>query len=240
VPWQTGGLSKVPPGPQQGRLASWCRGSAHARDRVARAVQTLVVWWSIRGGVHVAPHSHPNEQIVRMLKGKMRTAGLRPGRCRGHSGKSDHEAWFREDTEVIASARGLSTRRQTRLHEQGLNSPLRLLSPSERAHVQFAPRCAPRCERGSSLESKHRCRLGGDCANLFRPPRADDHRVTSNRSSEGNAHWRKVGDGAQTNRVDAAKLLKPLALPRGLEAPHPKIDRPPPREKELLSARLAS
>jgi hypothetical protein len=65
--------------------------------------------------------------------------------------------------------------------------------------------------------SKHQCRLGGDCADLFWPPRADDHRVTSNRSSEGNAHWRKVGDGAQTNRLDAAKLLKPLALPRGLE-----------------------
>ena len=170
MPWQTGGLSRVPPGPQQGRLASWCRGSAHARDRVARAVQTLVVWWSMRGGVHVAPHSHPNEQIVWMLKGKMRTAGLRPGRCRGHSGR------YRSRGMVPRRHRGnrfLRASARVRLHEQGLNSPLRLLSPSERAHVQFAPRCAPRCERGSSLESKHRCRLGGDCANLFRPPRVD-------------------------------------------------------------------
>jgi hypothetical protein len=210
-----------------------------------RGIELLVRYrpWLFGGASGVASMSR---RIVTQMS---RSCGCSRARCEQRvcgpgdvvviPGGTDHEAWFREDTEVIASARGLSTRRQTRLHEQGLNSPLRLLS-SERAHVQFAPRCAPRCERGSSLESKHRCRLGGDCANLFRPPRADDHRVTSNRSSEGNAHWRKVGDGAQTNRVDAAKLLKPLALPRGLEAPHPKIDRPPPREKELLSARLAS
>jgi quercetin dioxygenase-like cupin family protein len=29
------------------------------------------VWWSIEAGVHVEPHSHTNEQIVWMLKGKM-------------------------------------------------------------------------------------------------------------------------------------------------------------------------
>jgi len=31
--------------------------------------------------------------------------------------------------------------------------------------------------------SKHRCQLGGDCANR-RPPRADDRRVVSNQSSK--------------------------------------------------------
>ena len=31
--------------------------------------------------------------------------------------------------------------------------------------------------------SKHRCQLGGDCANL-RPPRADDRGVASNQSSK--------------------------------------------------------
>jgi len=65
--------------------------------------------------------------------------------------------------------------------------------------------------------SKHQCRLGGDCADLFRPSRADDHRVTSNRSSKGNVHWRKVGDGGATHSFDAAKMLKQLTLPRGLE-----------------------
>jgi hypothetical protein len=31
----------------------------------------MIVWWSIRAGVHVESHSHTNEQIVWMLKGKM-------------------------------------------------------------------------------------------------------------------------------------------------------------------------
>ena len=31
----------------------------------------MIVWWSIGAGVHVESHSHPNEQIVWMLKGKM-------------------------------------------------------------------------------------------------------------------------------------------------------------------------
>ena len=33
--------------------------------------QGMIVWWSIGAGVHVEPHSHANEQIVWMLKGKM-------------------------------------------------------------------------------------------------------------------------------------------------------------------------
>ena len=153
-PGRRGACPKYPPGPQQGRLASWCRGSAHARDRVARAVQTLVVWWSIRGGVHVAPHSHPNEQIVRMLKGKMRTAGLRPGRCRGHSGRYRSRGMVprrhRGNRFLCASSRRLPAWRQTRVHERRLNSSL---PASSDAHGQFAPRGAPRCERGSFLES---------------------------------------------------------------------------------------
>src|SRR5215510_5544820 len=119
----------------------------------------------------------------------------------------------RGDRFLCASARGLSTRRQTRLHERGLNSPLRLLSPPDRAHVQFAPRC----ERGSSLESKHRCRLGGDCANLFRPPRVDDHGVTSNRPSEATSIGEKLEMAPRGSKFNTAKLLKLLALPRGLE-----------------------
>ena len=29
------------------------------------------MWWSIGAGIHVEPHSHANEQIVWMLKGRM-------------------------------------------------------------------------------------------------------------------------------------------------------------------------
>ena len=39
---------------------------ASVRDRICQRV-----WWSIGADVHVEPHSHPNEQIVWMLKGKM-------------------------------------------------------------------------------------------------------------------------------------------------------------------------
>ena len=66
-------------------------------------------------GVHVEPHSHANEQIAWMFKGKMEF----------RLGSEQHEAWSREDTEVIdffrASAGRLPTWRQTRLHERGLN-----------------------------------------------------------------------------------------------------------------------
>jgi quercetin dioxygenase-like cupin family protein len=154
--------------------------------RILSGDQGMLVWWSIGAGVHVEPHSHANEQIVWMLKGKMefhlggeqRVCG--PGDAVVIPGGTEHEAWFREDTEVIdffAPPRD-NFLLGALLHERRLNSSLRLLT--DRAHVQFAPRGAPRCERGSSLESKHRCRLGGDCANRFRPPRADDHSVTSN------------------------------------------------------------
>jgi quercetin dioxygenase-like cupin family protein len=39
--------------------------------RILSGDQGMLVWWSIEAGVHVEPHSHANEQIVWMLKGKM-------------------------------------------------------------------------------------------------------------------------------------------------------------------------
>ena len=67
----------------------------------------MIVWWSMGAGVHVEPHSHANEQIVWMLKGKMefrlgneqRVCG--PGDVVVIPGGTEHEAWVREDTEVI-------------------------------------------------------------------------------------------------------------------------------------------
>ena len=111
--------------------------------RILSGDQGMIVWWSIGAGVHVEPHSHANEQIVWMLKGKMefrlgneqRVCG--PGDVVVILGGTEHEAWVREDTEVIdffrASARRLPPRRQTRLHERRLNRSLRLLT--DRAHV---------------------------------------------------------------------------------------------------------
>ena len=62
----------------------------------------MMVWWSIGAGVHVEPHSHANEQIVWMLRGKMEfRLGMRPRRRRGHSGRYGARGVVREDTEVI-------------------------------------------------------------------------------------------------------------------------------------------
>ena len=71
------------------------------------ATKGMIVWWSIGAGVHVEPHSHPNEQIVWMLKGKMEFRLGTEQRICGQGdvvvipGGTEHEAWFREDTEVI-------------------------------------------------------------------------------------------------------------------------------------------
>jgi quercetin dioxygenase-like cupin family protein len=82
-------------------------------DKISRRIlsgdQGMIVWWSIGAGVHVEPHSHANEQIVWMLKGKMefrlgseqRVCG--PGDVVVIPGGTEHEAWFREDTEVIGN-----------------------------------------------------------------------------------------------------------------------------------------
>ena len=44
-------------------------------DKISRRIisgeQGMIVWWSIKAGAHAAAHSHPHEQIVWMLKGRM-------------------------------------------------------------------------------------------------------------------------------------------------------------------------
>jgi quercetin dioxygenase-like cupin family protein len=45
--------------------------SEKVNRRILFGRQGMIVWWSIAAGVHVEPHSHANEQIVWMLKGKM-------------------------------------------------------------------------------------------------------------------------------------------------------------------------
>ena len=75
--------------------------------RILSGDQGMVVWWSFGAGVHVEPHSHPNEQIVWMLKGKMEFRLGNEQRVCGQgdvvviAGGTEHEAWFREDTELI-------------------------------------------------------------------------------------------------------------------------------------------
>jgi unsaturated pyranuronate lyase len=81
--------------------------SENISRRILSGDQGMVVWWSIRAGVHVEPHTHANEQIVWMLKGKMEFRLGSEQRVCGQGdvvvipGGTEHEAWFREDTEVI-------------------------------------------------------------------------------------------------------------------------------------------
>jgi quercetin dioxygenase-like cupin family protein len=89
--------------------------------RILSRDEGMTVWPSIGAGVHVEPHSHPNEQIAWMLKGKMefrlgterRVCGQ--GDVVGIPGGTEHEAWFprrhRDNRFLRAAARRLPTRR---------------------------------------------------------------------------------------------------------------------------------
>jgi quercetin dioxygenase-like cupin family protein len=83
----------------------------HLSEKISRRMlsgsQGMIVWWSMRAGVHVESHSHANEQIVWILKGKIEFRLDSEQRvCSGCDvvvipGGTEHEAWFREDSEVI-------------------------------------------------------------------------------------------------------------------------------------------
>ncbi len=80
-------------------------------DRISRRILTgdkeMVVWWSMKAGVHAAAHQHPHEQLFWVLTGRMeirvgnqkRVCG--PGDLGVIPGGVEHEAWFPEDTEVV-------------------------------------------------------------------------------------------------------------------------------------------
>ncbi|MGB8756495.1 MAG: cupin domain-containing protein [Pseudolabrys sp.] len=79
--------------------------------RVLSGDHGMIVWWSMGAGVHVEPHSHANEQIVWMLKGKMefrlgneqRVCG--PGDVVVIPGGTEHEAWFTPRIDFFALPR---------------------------------------------------------------------------------------------------------------------------------------
>jgi unsaturated pyranuronate lyase len=71
--------------------------SENISRRILSGDQGMLVWWSIRAGVHVEPHSHANEEF--RLGSEQRVCG--PGDVVVIPGGAEHEGWFREDTEVI-------------------------------------------------------------------------------------------------------------------------------------------
>jgi quercetin dioxygenase-like cupin family protein len=80
-------------------------------DKITRRVlagqKGMMVWWKIGAGTHVAAHSHPHEQIVWMLKGRMEfridneRRVLEAGGIASIPGGVEHEGWCQEDTEVV-------------------------------------------------------------------------------------------------------------------------------------------
>jgi quercetin dioxygenase-like cupin family protein len=69
--------------------------------------QGMIVWWNIKAGAQFAPHSHPHEQIVWVIKGKMdfRMGSERRMMTAGDlaviPGGVEHEGSYLEDTEVV-------------------------------------------------------------------------------------------------------------------------------------------
>jgi len=75
--------------------------------RMIAGAQGMIVWWEMKAGAHAGAHSHANEQLVWMLKGRME---LRIGEEKRMMGPGDvavipagvnHEATFPEATEVV-------------------------------------------------------------------------------------------------------------------------------------------
>ena len=65
------------------------------------------MWWKIGAGTHVAAHSHPHEQLVWVVKGRMdfridkERRVLEAGGIATIPGGVEHEGYCHEDTEVI-------------------------------------------------------------------------------------------------------------------------------------------
>lgn len=76
-------------------------------DKITRRTlsgeQGMMVWWEMKAGAHAAAHSHPHEQLVWIVRGKMdfrigderRVMG--PGDVAVIPGGVEHEGWFPED-----------------------------------------------------------------------------------------------------------------------------------------------
>lgn len=85
----------------------WERVTGKIERRILSGSQGMIVWWRMEAGAHAAPHQHPHEQIVWMLKGRMdfRIGNDRRSMVAGDvaviPGNVEHEGLFPEDTEVV-------------------------------------------------------------------------------------------------------------------------------------------
>ena len=73
------------------------------RRRVVSGRQGTMVYWKMTAGGHAAPHQHPHEQFVWMIKGTMdfrignEKRTMRPGDVAVIAGGVEHEGYFPED-----------------------------------------------------------------------------------------------------------------------------------------------
>jgi quercetin dioxygenase-like cupin family protein len=81
--------------------------AANLNRKMMSGKQGMVVWWDAKAGAHASSHSHPNEQLVWVIKGQI---DLRIGEERRTMKTDDvavipggvnHEAWFTHDSEVM-------------------------------------------------------------------------------------------------------------------------------------------
>jgi quercetin dioxygenase-like cupin family protein len=85
----------------------WERINDKIQRRVLAGSNGMIVWWKLKAGASAAAHSHPHEQIVWMLKGRMdfRMGNERRSMIEGDvaviAGNVEHEGFFPEDTEVV-------------------------------------------------------------------------------------------------------------------------------------------
>src|ERR1700746_1139778 len=77
------------------------------RRRVVSGKQGTMVYWRIKAGAAAAPHKHPHEQFVWMVKGTMdfrigdEKRTMKPGDVAVIPGGVEHEGYFPEDSEAI-------------------------------------------------------------------------------------------------------------------------------------------
>ena len=80
-------------------------------DKITRRIlvgdKEMIVWWSMKAGVHAEAHRHPHEQMFVMFRGTMRLRiGSETRECRAGDvgvipGGVEHEASLPEDAELI-------------------------------------------------------------------------------------------------------------------------------------------
>ncbi len=76
--------------------------------QILSGAQSMVLWGKLDAGAHVPNHSHPNEQITWLVKGRLdyKLSTGEEQTCEAGTvlvipGGVEHEVWYREDCELV-------------------------------------------------------------------------------------------------------------------------------------------